>query len=187
MIKKFLALLIIVITFTLGITGHPQERESTHRFQVYVHITAEDASLKSLIESYIKRELRSLQDVDVVYTRDEMPYEIAVVAMELKKVSGHKSGGVAFAVNILYPFDNRAIEWYVRFKQVWDTFVNPLTLGLYRHPDLSVQVGDRANLEGLCQTLVATFDANHLESGRKGRKSGKKAAEEFIRQLKKKK
>lgn len=187
MIKRSLALLTIVITFTFGITGHPQERESTHRFQVYVHITAEDESLKSLMESYIKRELRSLQDVDVVYTRDEMPYEIAIVAMELKKASGHKSGGVAFAVNILYPFDNRAIERYVRSKEVWDTFVNLPTSGLYHHPDLSVHVGARANLKGLCQTLVAMFDADHLEPSRKWGKVGKKAAEEFIKQLEKKK
>ena len=171
--KRFLTLATIMIVF-FGITGHPQERESTHRFQVYVHITVEDESLKSLMESYIKRELRSLQDVDVVYTRDEMPYEIAIVAMELKKASGHKSGGVAFAVNILYPFDNRAIEPYVISKEVWDTFVNLPTSGLYHHPYLSVHVGDRANLKGLCQTLVAMFDADHLEPSRKWGKVGKK-------------
>jgi hypothetical protein len=143
MIKKFLALVTIVITFTLGITGHPQEK-STYRFQVYVEIKA-DESLKSLIESYIKRELRSLQDVDIVYTRDGMPYEIVVVAMEMETVSGRKTGSIAFAVN----------------------FQRQLRSGLYSLPYLMVQTGDRTYLDGMCKNLVAKFDTDYLEQRRK--------------------
>ena len=143
MIKKFLVLVVIVITFTLDITGHPQEK-FTYRFQVYVEIKA-DESFKSLIESYIKRELRSLQDVDIVYTRDRMPYEIIVVAMEMETVSGRRTGGIAFAVN----------------------FQRQLRSGLYSLPYLMVQTGDKTVLDGMCKNLVASFDADYLEQRRK--------------------
>lgn len=143
MIKKFMALLTIVIAFTLGIIGHPQEKFA-YRFQVYVEIKT-DESLKSLIESYIKRELRSLQDVDIVYTRDGMPYEIVVVAMEMETVSGRKTDGIAFAVN----------------------FQRQLRSGLYSLPNLMVQTGDKLTLDGMCKNLVARFDTNYLEQRRK--------------------
>lgn len=145
MIKKFLALLTIIMTFTLGIIGHPQEK-SAYRFQVYVSVTGDDdESLKPLIESYIKRELRSLQDVDIVYTRDGMPHEIVVVAMEMETVSERKIGGIAFAVN----------------------FQKQLRSGLYSLPDLMVQTGDKTVLDGMCKNLVARFDTNYLEQRRK--------------------
>ena len=143
MIKKFLALLTIIMTFTFGIIGHPQEK-SAYRFQVYVEIKT-DENLKSLIESYIKRELRSLQDVDIVYTRDGMPHEIVVVAMEMETESGRKTGGIAFAVN----------------------FQTQLRSGLYSLPNLMVQTGDKIALDGMCKNLVARFDTNYLEQRRK--------------------
>lgn len=141
--KRFLTLVTVVIVFTLSITGHPQEKR-TYRFQVYVEIET-DESLKSLIESYIKRELRSLQDVDIVYTRGGMPHEIVVVAMEMETVSGRKTGSVAFAVN----------------------FQKQLRSGLYSLPNLMVQTGDKTALDGMCKNLVAKFDTNYLEQRRK--------------------
>jgi len=143
MIKRFLTLLTIVIAFTVGIIGHPQEK-LTYRFQVYVEIKT-DENLKSLIGSYIKRELRSLQDVDIVYTRDGMPYEIVVVAMEVETVLGRKPGGIAFAVN----------------------FQKQLRAGLYSLPYLMVQTGNRTELDGMCKNLVAKFDTDYLEQRRK--------------------
>ena len=140
--KRFLTLVTIVIVFTLSIAGHPQEK-LTYRFQVYVETKA-DENLKSLIESYIKRELRSLQDVDIVYTRDGMPYEIVVVAMEMETVSGRKTGGIAFAVN----------------------FQKQLKSSLYSLPYLMVQTGNKTELDGMCKKLVAKFDTDYLEQRR---------------------
>ena len=129
--KRFLTLGTIVIVFTLSITGHPQEK-LTYRFQVYVSVTSnDDESLKPLIESYIKRELRSLQDVNIVYTPNLGHHEILVVVSEGKTKSGHKAGGIALAINFQEQFDNRIIAQHVKSKEVWDTYLNSLTSRLF--------------------------------------------------------
>jgi hypothetical protein len=163
MIKRFLTPLIIVITFTLGIIGHPQEK-SAYRFQVYVSVTIDDdESLKPLIESYIKRGLRSLQDVDIVYTPNPGHHEIAVVVLEGVTKSGHKTGSIVLAVNFREQFDNRVIAQHVKSKEIWDTYLNPLTSRLFFAPTLWIVRGERADLQGMCEDLVANFDTEHLE------------------------
>ena len=182
MLKRILVLGAIVIAFAFSIIGHPQKK-SAQRFQVYVDITA-DEGLKPLIESHIKRELRSLQDVDLVYARDEISYEVRIVVVEVETVSGYKTGNVACAVNFLRPFNNRVIEQYARSKEVWDTFINPLTSGLYFSPDLWVVGASRSDLGRLCQELVANFDAKHLEPERVAIKIGREMAKEWVEEIK---
>ena len=62
--KRFLTLSILV--FIIGFINNVYAPNVPKKFDVRVDLVGEDESTKNLIESYIKRELRSLQDVNIM-------------------------------------------------------------------------------------------------------------------------
>ncbi|MDE0634765.1 MAG: hypothetical protein OXI43_02775 [Candidatus Poribacteria bacterium] len=114
------------------------------KFKVYVSVTCDDKQIKSSIESYVKRELRSLHDVDIVSLKSKPPFEIVIVALQGKyKETKRKSDAIAFAVNFL---QRNSLDW-----------------SSYLYPELSVFIGDIRDLEHFCKSVVVAFDTETLE------------------------
>ena len=135
-----LSILGMLLTFTF--TGKPSDAQS-HKFRIYVSVSIDDEHTKSLIQSWIKREFRSLGDVSIV-SFDEASYILGVVVSEpTLKATGRKMGDIAIGS----AFSMRS-------------GAHP---NLYYLPNLLVQTDDTVDLEGLCKILVAYIDTNNLE------------------------
>jgi hypothetical protein len=159
--KRPLILLIAVATMTLGVITNSQE-QTKYRFHVQLIVSGEE-SIKGLITSYINRELRSLRDVEIVYSNPG--WELSIVAMELSTVSRRKIG-VALSTVILKRFQNQALlESFISGKN--KEIVTVLTDDLYSFEDHWLNVGSDDNLRKTCNEIVADFDADYLEGARK--------------------
>ena len=94
MMNKRLEMLLLVGLFvgmSVGLTGaQPGEKSSDNHFSVGVSVSSSDAATKTSIESYVKRELRSLGDVKI---EEDSHWKIHIVAMKVKtKTSGRHNG-----------------------------------------------------------------------------------------------
>jgi hypothetical protein len=128
---------------------------------VKVSVSA-DNNIKGQVESYIKRELRSLQDVTLV---DEgADWELSILAMEISTKDGYKSGVVISAV-ILRLFDNQMIS--VMLQEKYRELGINLTNNLYWYSGHWLRAGSNDKLRSLCVELIAHFDSEELEVGRK--------------------
>ena len=71
----------------------PAPEKQKPKFQVEVSVGCKDENTKAFIESHIKRELRSLQDVEIT---DVGKYELSIATIEgTFKTSGRKTGDIA--------------------------------------------------------------------------------------------
>lgn len=137
--------------------------------RVKVNVTAHE-DISGRIESYIKRELRSLQDVEVV--QDNPTYEIFIIASEHVTESGHKMGGISFSILILSPIHvssllntlkNLNIIYPRQIKLLEKWFGTPQP---YKLHDFFGLIGSAEDLKGLCEQIVARFDSKCLEPWR---------------------
>jgi len=140
--------------------------------KVKVAISAAE-NLKGPVSSYLNRELRSLNDVEIV--DDNSEWNINVIAMDLQTIGGYKSG-VALSAVIFDSFDNKLLlDWFQpKFKEIGAN----LTSGLSYHPDLLLKVGSADHLQELCKAIVVDFDAQILEKYRKEFRRMNRAAHE---------
>lgn len=131
----------MLLTFTF--TGKPSDAQS-HKFKIHVFVRPEDENTKSLIQSWIKREFRSLGDVRIVGF-NEASYILHVLPVEtIYEATGRKSGDIAIA----YMFYQRSVT---------DPF-------LYFEPFLGAYTGNTTrHLESLCKRIVANIDTLNLE------------------------
>jgi hypothetical protein len=129
--------------------------------KVKVSVSAPD-DIKDLVSSYLNRELRSLNDVEIVDNNPD--WEIEIVAMELKTVSGYKNG-IAISTVILSPYNNQALSEF--FKPEFKESGLLITSGLSWYSDQMLNVDSSDNLQELCKTIVADFDSRELEPSRK--------------------
>jgi hypothetical protein len=136
---------------------------SSFRFsaKVKVRVSANE-NIKGSVGSYINRELRSLNDVELVDSNPE--WEINVLAMETKTVSGYKSGFVLSTV-IINRFDNQML--LAALPQNYKEAASKMTSSLWWYPDHWVITGSTDDLHKLCKEIVADFDTKHLEESRK--------------------
>lgn len=134
--------MLLIFTFT----GKPSDAQSHHKFRICVNVQTEDEHTQSLMQSWIKRELRNLGDVRIV-SFDDASYILSVVAIEpISKLTGRKMGDIAMGT-----------VFYMK------SAAHP---GLYYEPDLLVNTDDTVDLERLCKSLVASIDTRNLESTR---------------------
>ena len=129
------------LSFTF--TGQPSFAQKTSKFKVHVVVSIDNKDTKSLIQSWTKRELRSLGDV-VIVGFDDAKYILSIVAIEKKsQATGRKTGGIVMGCMFLTEsLDNRL---------------------LYYYPDWGVRTDQTANLEQMCKGIVADLDTRHLE------------------------
>lgn len=145
-----------------GLTAHAADT-SNLRFSARVKVTVSAPdNIKGAVSSYLNRELRSLNDVELVDTKPE--WEINVLAMELKTVGGYKSGVVLSTV-IINSFDNQMLS--VFFQPNLKDIGLYMTSSLSWYPDHWMNVGSTDDLQRLCKDIVADFDTKHLEESRK--------------------
>ena len=135
--------LYVGLTLFLGFafTGEPSRAQIPHKFKVYVSVDCEDERIKSLIQSQIKRELRSLGDVLVVGF-DDARYILSMVTMELEHEATHRKTG-AIAIGSMFLRKTPSEDFYF--------------------PDLWVSAGDTKEVERLSKSLVAQIDTQHFE------------------------
>ena len=76
--KRVIAILLISCSLQLTFASDTQ-----HRFRVFVSVGGDDEQSVNTIETYLKRELRLLGDVDIVGRDDDCEYIIQVFCMAL--------------------------------------------------------------------------------------------------------
>jgi hypothetical protein len=165
-------ILAILVLFGVSATSVCAESDRK-RFSATVNVSVSASDdIKGQVESYIKRELRSLQDVSLVDEGGE--WQLSILAMEVSTKGGHKSG-VILSVVILTPFNNQLIS--SMFEEEYRDFGTNFTEGLYLYPEHGVRVGSNEELRSLCFELVADFDSKHLEKSRKQHREFQKMLE----------
>ena len=102
--KRALVFFLLITFSAVLFTRQPLQSQNVgEKFYVLVDINCDDESLKNLIESHIKRELRALHDVSVD-TPGDLPYMIRVMGQEIKFKSGEKAGNVSLGTLFLRPY-----------------------------------------------------------------------------------
>lgn len=133
----------------------------TTKIGVSIDVSA-DSSIKSDIESYIKRELRSLNDIDLY---DPKPnFEIQIVAIK-------PGSAIAISVVVLRKFDwTGYINSKLESKSIDVKTKEDLVKTLANEESVTQHFlfSDSAyNLSELCKTIVARVDTNTFEDERK--------------------
>ena len=156
-IAKYAMLIILALIFSLLFTGDPlSHAQVPNKIKVHVNINADDEKTETLIQSWVKREIRKLSDV-IIVGKDDADCILRIVAVvEKNKVTGRKTGGIAIGYLFL-----------VRFER------NPPP-NLYLDPTLGVISVGEFNLEHSCKLIVADFDHSPLEPYRKAISEAKK-------------
>lgn len=135
--------LFIALTLFLGFafTGNPSRAQNPLKFRIHVSVTCDNEHTKSLIQSYTKRELRSLGDV-IVVSFDDAYYILNIVAVEPHyEATGRKTGAIATGSMLLRKTPDKN----------------------YYYPDLWVHTYRTVNLEELCKSRVAQIDTQFFE------------------------
>ena len=150
----------ILLTITLFCL-HSQVSVQTEpeKFKVVVsvsaHNTEPEKSLKNLMISYIKRELRSLGDVDIVdFDLDRATFQYMIVITMVVQDTGLVSMSYLFAKRI--PPN--------RFNDLWREYYTESPAFLYPLSGV-IRVG-RDKLDEECKSIVADFDTKFLEPER---------------------
>ena len=149
----------LLLLMSVGFTGAQNNAQS--KFAVKVSVTAND-DIKGEVESYLKRELRSLGDVEV--TDWGYDYVLKVIILEhTYKSSGNKTGQISCAYLGLKKFSVIDFAW--KFPKEYHDTVIETTSYLFHGSDTFVLVinRERAELKQLCQQIVAEFDTKLLE------------------------
>ena len=174
---KQLILAITVITFVLVFTEQDVSLQvsskkdalkflTDYRFKVNVGITCQDRNTKTLVESYIKRELRDFKDVDIVSLKPSHQLNILLTEPTFT-TTGSKTGQVIIAVNYLIPVYWENIFDTTKYSDAQKDFLKTMPAGLcYSPPELALYTDDRNELRDLCQNIIADFDIRILEKQR---------------------
>jgi hypothetical protein len=169
--KKILSFGVILLSFLFSIphSGFSQEKDIEKlSIRVKLACSAQD-NIRGEVESYLRRELRSLNDVILV---DENPdLEVRIIAMEQKTTDGIKVG-LVFSVVVLEPMADTIKFWVMsQGKIAYDklAFMDKLKddLRIYAYKAHWVRTGPIEELRSICQKIVARFDIDHLEEARK--------------------
>lgn len=168
MLKFRLFTIISVILFTgfVNISYAPEPL----KFAVHVSVTCDDPSVKATIESHIKRELRSLQDVLLVSPLAEnytYIYDISVVALKgTYRVSGRETGGIAVGYQFNRRFNCSYVKNHLMSKESWNA-IGELRHNMSLFTNHGVITDDTRDLPVACKRLIVSFDTVELEPIRK--------------------
>lgn len=158
--------LLVGLILALTLTGTGQ---TNTRFIVTVSVSCDNEALKAELESYLKRELRGLGDVEI----SDFPigwHDLSVIAIEGTNKSGTKTGDVYFSCLGEKRFDALSLKSYVR-ESVFADAIDILAGLAYWYPRFHrLEVGvPRAEIKQFCQMIVANFDTKLLEPERQKR------------------
>ena len=154
----------------VDISQQPAPEKQKPKFVVEVLVECDDENTKAFIESHIKRELRSLQDVEIATVVGE--YQLKIVAEEFKdKASGQKLGTIALAceyVRIYNPSGviNKLMDIYPVGTDGFHIAKEFNLIFLYDKTGLSLASGMTDHLDKICKDIVVNFDTGMLEPDR---------------------
>jgi hypothetical protein len=148
---------VILLPFLLFSSAYVIAAEKmNYEAKVGLFITASE-DIKSQVESYLSRELRSLNDV--ILTKDDYHYNLTVLAMNTYDSSG-KNLGLVFSVTVHEKFDNKILSTF--FKDILRDAGMDLTKNLLWDHDHYIQTGAKSELKYICEKIVANFDSRIL-------------------------
>ena len=172
----FLLSAISVVWFSGKLTQSqvPEER----KYVVGILIDCDDESLKNYVESHLKRELRSLKDVQIAANLAETYYAeylIIINLLEIKFQSGKKSGFVAVAASYMQCWQGEKLmatinKDFIKEESKEFAFVYFSRMGLvYMPSEMLVAHLRRDNMDKYCKDFIADFDIKMLDKARQNR------------------
>lgn len=156
------------------------------KFNVHVSVSCDDDTTKAMIESSIKRELRSLGDIELVEEKDATWILRLVAIAHTYESSGNKTGKTSIAIMRLYrttsvfSIKSAFFDYQHGFKKRLfsdseldkiDEIAKDRASFTYTDPTLSLIVNiDRNDLSNTCKEIVAEFDVENIEPSREQRR-----------------
>ncbi len=162
------SIVLVIGAIAVGVLCWPVTHAAdTELFKTRVSVkVSANGSIKTEFESYVKRELRGLKDVELV--EDSADHTLAFVILETQSRGG-ASIGYAISLVEAHPLSQRVFQ--LMFKQklspedlTWIAKATESAVFIDEHKLLTC---GPAELKSVCGKLVAEFDTNTLEPGRK--------------------
>lgn len=163
--KRTLTLTLAITTLMFVFIGQAAD----WRWQVVVGVNCDDENTKTFIESHIKRELRALQDIDLVEA-DDAEFFLHIIAIEgTFKATGRKTGtiAVAYAFWGRNPVLENIKDHIPAHLKGMQELVESEKRNVFTAPTLAVATDDTVDLEQICKTIVVDFDTQLVEQKRK--------------------
>ena len=179
--KKFVGIL-MTLFIIIAFSGHTQQVPNNKQFNVLVSVACNNEHTKTMIESYINRELRKLGDVLIDSNNLQPTHAILLIAIEHEKIGVGKTGGMSIAATYA-----ESLYMPPEYGPTWGTLFNPLSsqkiandfankkrlvpVLIYRDSFLTIanRSGNTNNLSDNCKSIVARFDVKTLQLARKRR------------------
>jgi hypothetical protein len=159
---------VAISAITLGLlcqaTVHAADNVAA-KIRVSVKVAA-NGSVKAEFESYVKRELRGLKDVEIVETSPDFSLSFVVVQALTKEGT---DTGYAISELVTSPVTSEAYQSMFKGKLseeelAWLRKTTDSAVYIERQ---KIQTCDSGGLKSTCEKLVAEFDTDELESSRK--------------------
>lgn len=153
----------LLLTFALLLFFVYSANAQTDKISVSVSVTADDP-IKSDIESYVKRELRALGDIDLYASKPD--YEIRLIAIQ-------PGSAVAISTLVLQKFDFTVyLNKVLTSKGVDEKTKKDLSFLATKESVEQYFLNSHSinNLSEMCKSIVASIDADTFESERKLRR-----------------
>ena len=163
---------LLIVAVVVLCYSRPVVAESRIRFQINVNISA-DPAIKTLVTSYLNRELRALGDVELVDMNAD--WSISIICAQVGEVGGRPSS-ILLSVVITERYPNAAIVSMLpaESKQLGDE----ITSNLYLARDHWVRSGSQESLQQICSRIAADLDVLYLEKERERWKNVQKLMQE---------
>ncbi len=168
--RTITSMVIILFLLTTAFLANPVDA-TDDKFRVKVKVSGNDDP-KNLVTSYINRELRSLNDVEVV--AEDPEYEIWIVCVEV----GRKGYFLSTVILIRVPDSMLQPGTKVRDES---TRPDPKHSALSWAPDVSLKGASPGDLREVCRKIIAEFDVETLEGVRSIRKGFKEVIKDSQR------
>ena len=148
--KKFVLICLFLMPLTLV-------SETQHRFRVFVHVfeaeAGDDPHIRKILETNLKRELRLLEDVDIVDLDEDWHFILDIHCIENKFASDRKTGQLSIAEG----FYERVARSYFKV----DRYPHLRQPPVYVHRS-GVASCPRDRLEAYCVDVVGAIDKEFL-------------------------
>ena len=133
-----------------------------------------DPRTSDQVEIFLKRELRSLGDVDV--TDEDPDYILSIVPLKNQNQAGVVTG-YTISVLLTSPVATNVLHYIVDADSL--TNAQRFCSGLVRVEDHEVVVCPPGELRKTCEGLIATIDTQNFEPTRKVNESARKALSKY--------
>ena len=174
--KNVLGFLLLTVISVVFFTGQPiQSQVEPEKFHFYVEVSCPNETTKNEIESYVKRELRKLGDVEInrgsFYTH----------SLYIKAIyTGFFTGDISISFILIEMVEiEQILSDYVgflsekEFKRIEELLhpngLRPLPVPMYKGSELVAHNLKTQELSDVCKNIIVTFDVNYLEPIREKR------------------